>query len=49
MAYYIKKRLVVKKRSKRMNDKRCCGFCKVTFPSQRTYNGHVNTCKEVRS
>lgn len=32
--------------SKRMNNKRKCGFCKTTFPSQKTYNAHVNTCDE---
>lgn len=35
------------KKSKRMNNKRKCGFCKVTFPTQRVYNDHVNTCDET--
>lgn len=39
---------ILVKKPKRMNDKRKCGFCKITFPSQRTYNDHVNNCKENR-
>jgi len=33
--------------STRRNNKRPCQYCKVTFPSQRTYNAHVNTCTEI--
>lgn len=46
--YPAKFRTPVITKKKRMNDKRKCGFCKTTFPSQRTYNDHVNGCKEQR-
>lgn len=48
MKPFKKKFVPAKKKSKRRNDKRKCGFCKITFPSQRTYNNHVNTCVEKR-
>jgi hypothetical protein len=44
---HIVKRLPVRKTSKRMNNKRKCQYCKVTFLSQGVYNDHVNTCDET--
>jgi hypothetical protein len=44
---HIVKRLPVRKASKRMNNKRKCQYCKVTFLSQGVYNDHVNTCDET--
>jgi hypothetical protein len=31
----------------KMNNKRLCGFCKLTFRSQRVYNHHVEGCTEI--
>jgi len=31
----------------KMNNKRLCGFCKLTFRSQHVYNHHVNSCTEI--
>lgn len=35
-------------KSKRLNNKRVCGFCGLRFKSQKTRTKHAKDCREVR-